>query len=146
MNSSFHRPQTESLSDSLAEAQHPTGFLSEQELRGIVDAIPHLIIVLNQDGSPIYANKSVMDYTGLTDDEVRQPGARADRGQPSGRRRERFPVLAEPHANSVSRGRLSNQRSKHSTSTRLRFADADPSAIAERSASMLLLSCVLSMT
>ncbi len=58
-------------------AQHQTDSLSEQELRGIVDAIPHLIVVLNEDGSPIYANRSVTDYTGLTVDEVWQPGIRS---------------------------------------------------------------------
>jgi formate hydrogenlyase transcriptional activator len=51
--------------------------LSDHELRGLVDAIPHLIIVLALDGSPIYANKSIVDYTGLTVEEVFRPSARA---------------------------------------------------------------------
>ena len=77
MSTSFQRPEIEVTKERSLEAQHPSGSLSEQELRGIVDAIPHLIIVLNADGSPIYANKFVMDYTGLTDDEVRRQGVRA---------------------------------------------------------------------
>lgn len=51
--------------------------ISDQDLRGIVDSIPHLIIVLSPDGAPVYANKFIMDYTGLTAEEVRQPGVRA---------------------------------------------------------------------
>jgi formate hydrogenlyase transcriptional activator len=77
MSTSFQRPEIELTNELTRESQHPSGSLSEQELRGIVDAIPHLIIVLNADGSPIYANKFVMDYTGLTDDEVRRQGVRA---------------------------------------------------------------------
>jgi PAS domain S-box-containing protein len=42
----------------------------EEELRRITDAIPMAIIVLNPDGSSIYANQGVLDYTGLTSDDV----------------------------------------------------------------------------
>ena len=69
--------QTESPCDTDAEPQSAPVSLSDQELRGIVDAIPHVIVVLSPDGSPIYANKWMLDYIGLTDDEVRQPGVRA---------------------------------------------------------------------
>jgi formate hydrogenlyase transcriptional activator len=76
MSTSFQRPEIELTNELTSQLQKPGWPLSEQELRGIVDAIPHLIIVLNADGSPIYANKFVMDYTGLTDDEVRRHGVR----------------------------------------------------------------------
>src|SRR5438876_1194832 len=47
-----------------------TASLSEQEARGIVDAIPQTIVVLSPDGAALYANRSVLAYTGLTIDEV----------------------------------------------------------------------------
>src|SRR5437016_12777780 len=41
--------------------------LSEDEraLRRITDAIPQNIVILDPDGSPIYANRATLDYTGL---------------------------------------------------------------------------------
>jgi len=42
----------------------------EQELRRIVDAIPHAINVLKPDGSSLYSNQAVLDYSGLTMEEV----------------------------------------------------------------------------
>src|SRR6202165_464839 len=42
----------------------------ERELRRITDAIPQTIIVQGPDGSPIYANQAVLDYTGLTMEDV----------------------------------------------------------------------------
>jgi formate hydrogenlyase transcriptional activator len=42
----------------------------ERELRQIVEAIPELILVLTPDGSPIHANERVLEYTGLTLDDV----------------------------------------------------------------------------
>jgi GAF domain-containing protein len=38
---------------------------SEQELRGIVDAISQAIVVLGPDGNGLYANRPLLDYTGL---------------------------------------------------------------------------------
>src|ERR1700678_4235445 len=49
---------------------------SESQLRQIVDAIPQVIVVLNPDGTPVYANKTVLDYTGLTIEEVMAPDFR----------------------------------------------------------------------
>ena len=43
---------------------------SEQELRSIVDAIPQTIVVLGPDGNVLYANRSVLEYTGFTTTEV----------------------------------------------------------------------------
>jgi PAS domain S-box-containing protein len=44
---------------------------SEAELRTIIDAIPQLIIAIGAAGQFLYANQAVMDYTGLTEEEVR---------------------------------------------------------------------------
>jgi formate hydrogenlyase transcriptional activator len=48
----------------------------EQEFRRIVDAIPHAIHVLKPDGSFLYANQAVLDYTGFTIEEVMAPDYR----------------------------------------------------------------------
>src|SRR5207247_7335405 len=42
----------------------------ERELRRITDAIPQTIVVQGPDGSLIYANQAVLDYTGLTLEDV----------------------------------------------------------------------------
>ncbi len=44
---------------------------SEAELRTIIDAIPQLIIAIGADGKFLYANQAVLEYTGLTKEEVR---------------------------------------------------------------------------
>src|ERR1700731_3244716 len=43
---------------------------SEAQLQHIVDAIPQMIAVLNPDGSVLYMNQTLLDYTGLTIEEV----------------------------------------------------------------------------
>jgi len=43
----------------------------EEELRRIPDAIPQAIVMMNPDGSSLYANKALLDYTGLSMDEAR---------------------------------------------------------------------------
>ena len=42
----------------------------ERELRRITDAIPQTIVVLDAKGHPLYANQAVLDYTGLTMQDV----------------------------------------------------------------------------
>src|SRR5258708_696622 len=42
----------------------------EHELRRITDAIPQTIVVLDPKGQPLYANQAMLDYTGLTMQEV----------------------------------------------------------------------------
>jgi len=42
----------------------------ERALRRITDAIPHTIVVQDPDGMPGYANRAVLDYTGLTMSDV----------------------------------------------------------------------------
>jgi PAS domain S-box-containing protein len=44
---------------------------SEAELRTIIDAIPQLIVAFGADGNFLYANQTVLQYTGLTEEEVR---------------------------------------------------------------------------
>src|SRR5260370_25566292 len=51
---------------------------SEQELRGIVDALPQTIVVLGPDGSGLYANRPLLDYTGLTMEQLLTPDSRAN--------------------------------------------------------------------
>jgi formate hydrogenlyase transcriptional activator len=43
---------------------------SEGQLRQITDAIPQTIVVLGPDGSVVYVNRTVLDYTGLSSEEV----------------------------------------------------------------------------
>src|SRR6185503_435105 len=43
----------------------------EREFRQIVEAIPQLILVLTPEGSPLYANALLLEYIGLTLDDVR---------------------------------------------------------------------------
>jgi formate hydrogenlyase transcriptional activator len=42
----------------------------ERELRQITDAIPQTIVVLDPKGDPLYANQAMLDYTGLTIEDV----------------------------------------------------------------------------
>jgi formate hydrogenlyase transcriptional activator len=42
----------------------------ERELRRITDAIPQTIVVQDPSGHPLYANQAVLDYTGLTLEDV----------------------------------------------------------------------------
>jgi formate hydrogenlyase transcriptional activator len=46
---------------------------SEQELRGILDAIRQTICVLSPDGAVLYANRYLLEYTGLTIEEMTSP-------------------------------------------------------------------------
>src|SRR5438552_14691576 len=50
---------------------------SEQEAQEIVDAIPQTIAVLSPDGQPVYGNRSLLQYTGLTIAEVTSVDFRA---------------------------------------------------------------------
>jgi formate hydrogenlyase transcriptional activator len=43
---------------------------SEAQLRTIIDAIPQLVTALGPDGKNLYANQAVVEYTGLTREEV----------------------------------------------------------------------------
>lgn len=50
---------------------------SRTELRRITDAIPTLIHILRPDGTVLYANQAVLDYTGLTLEDVQKDEYRA---------------------------------------------------------------------
>src|SRR5438093_8215217 len=50
---------------------------SELEAQVIVDAIPQAIAVLSPDGQPLYGNRSLLQYTGLTIAEVTSGDFRA---------------------------------------------------------------------
>ena len=50
---------------------------SEAQLRHIVDAIPQTIAVLKRDGTALYANQALLDYTGFTIEEVMAADFRA---------------------------------------------------------------------
>jgi PAS domain S-box-containing protein len=50
---------------------------SEAQLRHIVDAIPQMIAVLNPDGTILYMNQTMLDYTGLTFEEAKNARDRA---------------------------------------------------------------------
>src|SRR5216683_6367503 len=49
---------------------------SEAQLRTIIDAIPQLVTALAPDGTNLYANQAVLEYTGLTREEVMSDGFR----------------------------------------------------------------------
>ena len=49
---------------------------SEAELRTIIDAIPQLIVVIGTDGNFLYANQAVLEYTGLTKEEMKSENFR----------------------------------------------------------------------
>jgi PAS domain S-box-containing protein len=51
---------------------------SEQELRGIVDALPQSISVLGPDGTGLYVNRPLLDYTGLTMEQLMTPDSRGN--------------------------------------------------------------------
>jgi PAS domain S-box-containing protein len=48
----------------------------EHELRRITDAIPHIIVVLNPDGQPIYVNRVGLEYIGLSIEEMQAENSR----------------------------------------------------------------------
>jgi formate hydrogenlyase transcriptional activator len=48
----------------------------ERELRRITDAIPQAIVVQDPDGTPLYANRAALNYTGLAPEDVVEPGFR----------------------------------------------------------------------
>jgi PAS domain S-box-containing protein len=50
---------------------------SERNLRLMINAIPTFIHVLRTDGSVLYVNQAVLDYTGLTLQDVQKEGYRA---------------------------------------------------------------------
>src|SRR6266850_6002183 len=56
--------------------------LADGELRRTIDAIPHAITILGPDGSTLGANAFVLDYTGLSLEEVTDEDSRVRRFHP----------------------------------------------------------------
>src|SRR5713226_7601813 len=52
-----------------AEEQHQG---DQRQIRRIIDAIPQQIVVLGPDGKTLYANQAVLDYTGLSSEDVQR--------------------------------------------------------------------------
>ena len=48
----------------------------ERDLRRIVDSIPQAVVVQDPVGTPLYANRATLDYTGLGMEDVVKPGFR----------------------------------------------------------------------
>jgi len=71
----------------------------ESELRRITDAIPQTIVVLDQAGTPVYANQATLDYSGFTTQEVAKPGFRERVFHPEDIQR-----LAEARHSALARG------------------------------------------
>ena len=72
---------------------------SEGQLRQIVDAIPQTIVVLGPVGNVVYVNRTVLDYTGLSMDEVKETDFRERVFHP-----EDIERLRETRRNGFSRG------------------------------------------
>ena len=56
----------------------------DRELRRITDAIPQTIVVLDTSGVPIYANQAMLDYTGLSAEDVLTSSFRERFSHPDG--------------------------------------------------------------
>jgi formate hydrogenlyase transcriptional activator len=50
---------------------------SERQLQQIVEAIPQTVVLLNPDGNILYANRTVLEYTGVSANEVTQSDFRS---------------------------------------------------------------------
>src|SRR5271167_3251975 len=71
----------------------------DRELRRITDVIPQTIVVLDTSGVPIYANQAMLDYTGLSAEDVLTSGFRERFSHPDG-----LEKLKEQRAAGLSRG------------------------------------------
>ena len=72
---------------------------SEGQLQQMVDAIPQTMVVLGPDGSVVYVNRAVFDYTGLSKDELMERDFRERVFHPDDMER-----LRETRRNAFSRG------------------------------------------
>ena len=54
----------------------------ERELRQITDAIPHNIVVMEPDGTRLYANRAFHEYTGLKPEDVNSDSFHAEKVHP----------------------------------------------------------------
>jgi formate hydrogenlyase transcriptional activator len=72
---------------------------SKAERRQILDAISQMVMVLHSDGTPLYANKAVLDYTGLSLEEAMAPNFRTKVSHP-----EDVPRFEDERRDALSRG------------------------------------------
>jgi formate hydrogenlyase transcriptional activator len=54
----------------------------EIELRQITDAIPHNIVVMEPDGTRLYANRALLEYTGIKPEDVNSESFHAEKTHP----------------------------------------------------------------
>jgi len=73
----------------------------EQEMRGIVDAVSQTIVVLSPEGAGLYANRPLLDYTGLTAEQVM---ARDSLGNPAFFHPDDWARLEDERTQGLSRG------------------------------------------
>src|SRR6202050_339964 len=71
----------------------------DRELRRITDAIPQTIVVLDPSGVPVYANQAMLNYSGLSAEDVLTSGFRERFSHPDG-----LEKLKELRAAGLSRG------------------------------------------
>ena len=71
----------------------------DRELRQITDAIPQTIVVMDPSGVPVYANQAMLDYTGLSAEDVLTSGFRERFSHPDG-----LEKLKEQRVAGLSRG------------------------------------------
>lgn len=71
----------------------------DRELRQITDAIPQTIVVMDPSGVPIYANQAMLDYTGLSAEDVLTSSFRERFSHPDG-----LEKLKEQRVTGLSRG------------------------------------------
>ena len=71
----------------------------ERDLRRITDAIPQTIVVVDPRGVPLYANQAMLDYTGLSAEDVLTSSFRERFSHPDG-----LEKLKEQRAAGISRG------------------------------------------
>src|SRR5690349_14542274 len=82
----------------------------EREIRRITDAIPATIVIQRPDGTPIYANQAVLDYSGFTMEDVVASDFRARLFHPEDLERQR-----EERQAALSRGPTSTIASERKT-------------------------------
>src|ERR1700694_1974713 len=71
----------------------------DRELRRNTDAIPQTIVVLDPSGVPVYGNQAMLDYTGLSAEDVLTSGFRERFSHPDG-----LEKLKEQRATGLARG------------------------------------------
>ncbi len=91
------------------------------QLRQMVDAIPQTIVVLGPDGSVVYVNRTVLDYRGLSTDDLRGADFRERVFHP-----EDMEKLRETRRKGCSRGTLWVQRAVRTAKRRRVPVVSDP--------------------